>query len=133
MNVNNANIAYNIGIYQPISSKVIDVPAGAKMGVMWGHVIGGAQVADNPDNPIAKSYKVMLLGSFAYKIRAKASNGATSGTSGLQWFKVSQNSLDSSGKWGLDRMIANSGWPYFTMPSCVASGQYLLRVEIIVM
>ena len=57
MNVNNANIAYNTGIYQPISSKVIDVPAGAKMGVMWGHVIGGAQVADNPDNPIAKSHK----------------------------------------------------------------------------
>ena len=34
MNVNNANIAYNIRIYQPISSKIVDVPAGAKMGVM---------------------------------------------------------------------------------------------------
>ena len=70
----------------------------------------------------------MMLRSFAYKIRAKVGNGATSGTSGLQWFKVSQNDLDSR---GVDRMIANSGWPYFTMPSCVTSGQYLLRVEII--
>jgi lytic cellulose monooxygenase (C1-hydroxylating) len=28
-------------------------------------------------------------------------------------------------------MIANGGWSYFTMPSCVAPGQYLLRAEII--
>jgi len=52
---------------------------------------------------------VMLLRSFAYKIRAKVSNDATSGTSGLQWFKVSQNGLDSSSKLGVDRMIDNSG------------------------
>lgn len=28
-------------------------------------------------------------------------------------------------------MIANGGWVDFTMPSCVAPGQYLLRAEII--
>jgi hypothetical protein len=27
------------------------------MGVMLGHVIGGAQVANNPDNPMPKSHK----------------------------------------------------------------------------
>ena len=35
MSVNDANIAYNTGVYQPISSKVIGVPIGAKTGVMW--------------------------------------------------------------------------------------------------
>ena len=83
---------------------------------------------DFPYEGIRSSYAAKR---FAYKIRTKVSNAATSGTSGLQWFKVSQNGLDSSGKWGVDRMIANSEWPYFIMPSCVASGQYLLRVEII--
>ena len=52
---------------------------------------------------------VMLLRSFAYKIRAKVGNGTISGMNGLQWFKVSQNDLDSSGKWDVDRIIANSG------------------------
>jgi len=28
-------------------------------------------------------------------------------------------------------MIANGGWHYFTMPTCVASGEYLMRVELI--
>lgn len=28
-------------------------------------------------------------------------------------------------------MIANGGWHYFTLPSCVAPGDYLLRVELI--
>jgi hypothetical protein len=30
----------------------------------------------------------MLLKKFAYKIRAKVNNAATSGMSGLQWFKA---------------------------------------------
>lgn len=28
-------------------------------------------------------------------------------------------------------MIAGGGWHYFTMPSCIAPGDYLLRVELI--
>lgn len=38
-------------------STVITVPAGAKVGAWWGHVIGGAQGANDADNPIAKSHK----------------------------------------------------------------------------
>lgn len=30
-----------------------------------------------------------------------------------------------------DNMIANNGWSYHTLPSCLAPGQYLLRAEII--
>ncbi|KAF2500549.1 glycoside hydrolase [Lophium mytilinum] len=124
--VNSGNMACNTGFHSPVSSKVIDVPVGAKVGVMWGHVIGGAQSAGDPDNPIAKSHKGPVI-----FYMAKVDNAASSGTSGLKWFKVSQDGLDSSGQWGVDRMISNSGWTYFTMPSCLASGNYLLRAEII--
>jgi cellulase len=63
--------------------------------------------------------------------RAKVDNAATASTSGLKWVKVYEDGLDSSGQWGVDRMIANNGWVDFTLPSCIASGDYLLRAEII--
>ena len=28
-------------------------------------------------------------------------------------------------------MIQNGGWHYFTMPTCVAPGHYLMRVELL--
>jgi cellulase len=49
----------------------------------------------------------------------------------LKWFKVSEDGLDGSGTWGVDRMISAAGWVDFTMPSCIAPGNYLLRAEII--
>lgn len=61
---------------------------------------------------------------------AKVSNAASTGTTGLQWFKVSEDGL-SGGQWAVDRMIAAGGWHYFTMPSCIAPGNYLLRAELI--
>lgn len=36
-----------------------------------------------------------------------------------------------SGTWAVDKMISNGGWVDFTMPTCVAPGQYLLRAELI--
>lgn len=63
--------------------------------------------------------------------RAKVDNAAASGTSGLSWFKVAQDGLTSDGKWAVDRMIANGGWSYFNMPTCIAPGDYLLRMELI--
>jgi cellulase len=56
-NVNDNNIACNFGFQSPVSSKVIDVKAGDKVGVNWGHIIGGAQSSNDADNPIAKSHK----------------------------------------------------------------------------
>jgi cellulase len=61
---------------------------------------------------------------------AKVSNAATSGTSGLQWFKVAEEGLNN-GVWAVDNMINNGGWHYFNLPSCVAPGDYLMRVELI--
>lgn len=69
------------------------------------------------------------LGPIQYYL-AKVDNAATAGTTGLQWFKVAQDGL-SNGKWAVDTMITNDGWHYFTMPTCVAPGDYLMRVELL--
>jgi hypothetical protein len=61
---------------------------------------------------------------------AKVDNAASAGTTGLQWFKVAHDGL-ANGKWAVDTMIANGGWHYFDMPTCVAPGDYLMRVELI--
>ncbi|OAL54841.1 glycoside hydrolase [Pyrenochaeta sp. DS3sAY3a] len=125
-NVNDNNIACNSGFRTPVSTKVIDVKAGDKIGVQWGHVIGGAQFANDADHPIAKSHK----GPTIFYL-AKVDNAATAQPNGQKWFKVSEDGLDGSGTWGVDRMINAGGWVDFTLPSCVAPGQYLLRAEII--
>ena len=125
-NVNAANIACNSNYKTPVSTKVINVKAGDRVGVQWGHVIGGAQFPNDPDHPIAKSHKGPTI-----FYMAKVDNAATAQPNGLRWFKVAEDGLDSSGKWGVDRLIASGGWMDFTMPTCVAPGNYLLRAEII--
>lgn len=55
-NVNDAAFACNKDL-KHTDSTVITIPAGAKVGAWWGHVIGGAQSANDADNPIAKSHK----------------------------------------------------------------------------
>ncbi|KAK6498298.1 hypothetical protein TWF481_010889 [Arthrobotrys musiformis] len=109
------------------SSSVVDVPAGAKVGTYWGHVIGGEQYAGDVDHPIAASHK----GPIAIYL-AKVDNAATTSSAGLKWFKVAHEGLDTSTKkWAVDTMIDAKGWWYFTLPSCLAPGNYLLRAELI--
>jgi hypothetical protein len=55
-NVNDGSFACNKDLTHK-DSTVITIPAGAKVGAWWGHVIGGAQGSNDPDNPIAKSHK----------------------------------------------------------------------------
>ena len=61
---------------------------------------------------------------------AKVDNAASASTSGQKWFKIAERGV-SNGVWAVDEMIANNGWHYFDMPSCVAPGQYLMRVELL--
>ncbi|KAJ4324942.1 hypothetical protein N0V94_000996 [Neodidymelliopsis sp. IMI 364377] len=126
LNVNDANMACNSNFKQPVSTKVIAAKGGDRVGVLWGHVIGGAQFSGDPDQPIAKSHKGPAM-----FYMAKVDNAATASPSGLKWFKVYEDGLDGSGQWGVDRMINNGGWVDFTLPSCLAAGDYLLRAEII--
>lgn len=60
-NVNDGNIACKSGFQSPVSNKVIDVKAGDKVGINWGHIIGGAQGGNDKDHPIAASHKGPVL------------------------------------------------------------------------
>ena len=63
---------------------------------------------------------------------AAVDDSATASPDGLAWFKIAEDNLDTAtGQWGVDNMIAGGGWANFTLPACVADGQYLLRVEIL--
>ena len=64
---------------------------------------------------------------------AKVSNAATAAASpDLQWFKISEDGFNTQNlTWGVDHMVANKGWNYFKIPTCIAPGNYLMRVELI--
>ncbi|KAI1814232.1 glycoside hydrolase family 61 protein [Poronia punctata] len=107
------------------SDKVIEVNAGDDIGAYFGHVIGGEQFPNDPDNPIAPSHKGPLTAWLA-----KVDDAATTSKTGLSWFKIWESTFDtSSKKWGVDEMIANGGTVKFQLPECIAAGDYLLRVE----
>ncbi|RDL33174.1 Endoglucanase II [Venustampulla echinocandica] len=127
-NVNGNEIACNTNLLNPVSNKVIQVPAGAQMSAWFQHVIGGPQFANDPDNPIAPSHKGPIS-----VYMAKVDNaGTASAYNSYSWFKIAEEGLNTgSGKWAVDTMIGNQGWWDFTMPSCIAPGQYLMRVELL--
>jgi cellulase len=60
----------------------------------------------------------------------QVSNAASAGTAGLSWTKVASEGLNN-GVWAVDNMISGNGWWYFTLPSCIAPGDYLMRAELI--
>ena len=113
------------------SSKLITIPAGSSVAGGWAHVLGGPQGSGDSDNPIASSHKgptqVYL---------AKVDDAVSASATGLKWFKIASDAVTSAGVWGVDNMIKNTdsagfGWQKFTMPSCIAPGQYLMRVELL--
>lgn len=113
------------------SSKVITIPAGSSVAGAWAHAFGGPQGANDADNPIAASHHGP-----AQVYLASVSDASTASQTGLSWFKISANTVTSSGVWGVDDVVASEdsagfGWQEFTMPSCIAPGDYLMRVELI--
>lgn len=109
------------------SDVVINVKAGDKIGAFWGHALGGAQWPGDPAQYIDKSHKGPIM-----NYMAKVDNAATSSAAGLKWFKISEESFDAGQRrWAVDSMIANKGWSYTTIPTCIAPGQYLLRTELL--
>ncbi|EJF60005.1 glycoside hydrolase family 61 protein [Dichomitus squalens LYAD-421 SS1] len=111
--------------HQPVSQAVINVPAGATVTAEWHHVLN--QTAGDSADPIDSSHKGPVI-----SYLAKVPDATQSTVTGLQWFKIYEDGLTAStGQWAVDRLIANKGKVSFTIPSCIESGQYLLRHEII--
>ncbi|KAK4212625.1 family 61 putative glycoside hydrolase [Rhypophila decipiens] len=125
VNVNDPNMACGQPGYR--SNVVINVKAGDRIGGFWGHALGGAQWPGDPAQYIDKSHKGPIM-----HYMAKVDNAATSSAAGLRWFKISEESFNAGQRrWAVDNMIANNGWSYTTIPTCIAPGQYLLRVELL--
>src|SRR4051812_27699497 len=80
------------------SQTVVKVAGGDRIGAYWGHVIGGAQVANDVDNPIAHSHKGPVM---AYM--AKVDNAASAGLNGLKWFVTLPNPSNPN-----DRLVAGA-------------------------
>ncbi|KAI1826778.1 glycoside hydrolase family 61 protein [Xylaria intraflava] len=109
------------------SDVVIEVAAGDNLGAYFGHVIGGEQIPNDPDNPIASSHKGPITAWLA-----QVDDAATADKTGLAWFKIWEDTFDpETNIWGVDNMISADGWVNFQLPSCIAPGDYLMRVEII--
>ncbi len=122
------------------------MPAGARVGTWWRHRLGQNQAGDS-DNPIALSHK----GPIQVYI-AKVVNEATADGKTAKWTKIASDGLDTStGLWAVDKLYSNKckpqslflfpvsqrenaneiGWYEFTMQSCVAPGDYLMRAELL--
>ncbi|CAA7261477.1 unnamed protein product [Cyclocybe aegerita] len=125
--VNSNDVICNGGInpyLQPVSKTVIPVPAGAQITAEFHHTLTSANTGDASD-PIDASHKGPIL---AYM--AQVPDATQSSVTGLKWFKIYHDGL-SGGTWAVDKLIRNKGKVSFAIPTCISSGQYLLRVELI--
>ncbi|TVY93875.1 putative endo-beta-1,4-glucanase D, partial [Lachnellula willkommii] len=104
------------------SSTVIDVAAGSSVSARWRHT-----QTSGSDDVIDASHKGPVM---AY---LKKVSDATSDTGiGDGWFKISEAGLDvATGTWATTDLITALGEQAIPIPSCIASGQYLLRAELI--
>ncbi|KAI0337490.1 glycoside hydrolase family 61 protein [Trametopsis cervina] len=111
--------------HQPVSQAVITAPAGSTLTAQWHHTLN--QVAGDSQDPIDSSHKGPVI-----TYLAKVPSATQTTVTGLQWFKIQEDGFDAStNTWAVDKLIANKGKVSFTIPKCIASGQYLLRHEII--
>ncbi|KAJ6256613.1 hypothetical protein Dda_8478 [Drechslerella dactyloides] len=105
------------------SPNVVDVPAGAEITARWIHTLDtdwrtGLIIDASHKGPI-----MVYL--------SKVSNAATASIPSSGWFKIHEEGYNSgTGKWAVDRLIADRGYK-FRIPTCVAPGNYLMRVELI--
>ncbi|KAF1981714.1 lytic polysaccharide monooxygenase, partial [Aulographum hederae CBS 113979] len=106
------------------STEIITVPAGADVAVEWHHGIE-PQPGDK-DDPMALGHSGPTI---AYL--AKVEDALDPNVKGLKWFKIAQDGLAPDGQYGTDRMYYAKGLVPFTIPPCIANGQYLLRAEAI--
>ncbi|GAB7347300.1 hypothetical protein MBLNU459_g3383t1 [Dothideomycetes sp. NU459] len=119
------NSAANTYVTPYPPTKVIEVPAGASVITEWHHTLAGLDTSDSAD-PIDKSHLGPIM-----VYMAKVDDATTTTVTGLKWFKIYEDGLDSNGTWAVNRLIDNAGKVSLDIPSCIESGQYLLRAELI--
>ncbi|KAK6539605.1 hypothetical protein TWF694_009814 [Orbilia ellipsospora] len=120
------DIACNTALVSPPPGAIINTPAGATLTMEWHHGGSGPDPNDG-DDPVASSHKGPIM-----VYLAKVDNALTASASGLKWFKIYEDGLDvASNTWAVDKFIAADGKVNFSIPTCLAPGNYLLRGELI--
>lgn len=126
--VTSPHMSCNLGWRKPINTKVITMPGGATIGILWGHVNGGEQFPGDPDDPIHPSH----LGSISDYLSPVDEFSDSEDGGDYKWFKISEDTYDPvTKKWAVNKMIDNDGWSNFTMPTCIPPGKYWLRSELV--
>jgi len=111
------------------SSTVVQVNAGDTITGAWLHELGATGPGNDADNKvIASSHKGPVL---AYMKKVADATANPSSGPGDGWFKIAQAGLISSNQWAVDKLISDGGIQTVTIPSCLETGDYLLRFEII--
>ncbi|KAF5360689.1 hypothetical protein D9756_004861 [Leucocoprinus leucothites] len=122
--ITSSSIACNAGVSP--TSDVIHVAAGSQVTAHFHRLPTGYNGPD-PSDPLDPTNKGPAI---AYL--AAVDSATQSDVSGLKWFKIWQDGYDTTTHaWGSDHLFNNGGNATFTIPSCIASGDYLLRVESI--
>ncbi|KAG9103176.1 hypothetical protein FRC06_011876 [Ceratobasidium sp. 370] len=109
----------------PYDKTVITVPAGATITHEWHHTLDSAGTSDTAD-PIDPGH----LGPVMVYL-AKVPDATQTSVTGLKWFKIAEDGLDSNGVWGVTRLYNAKGKATAVIPKCIPSGNYFLRAEII--
>ncbi|KAH9882631.1 hypothetical protein J1614_000867 [Plenodomus biglobosus] len=97
---------------------------GDKLSAEWHHTLDSKPETDK-DDPIDPGH----LGPIMVYL-AKVDNALTTQVTGLKWFKIYEDGLDAKGEWAVTRLY-NRKLVDFVLPTCIPSGQYLLRAEIV--
>jgi lytic cellulose monooxygenase (C4-dehydrogenating) len=123
---------------------VIDVRAGDTVTMVWHHTLDGDKPNDKSD-PVDPGH---LGPTLAYM--AKVDDARTEKVTGLKCkllyprlliahskmlnqtsgFKVHEDGWDGKNQWGVTKMYKNRGKVSFKVPSCIQSGQYVLRTRV---
>ncbi|KAF8967129.1 glycoside hydrolase family 61 protein G [Flammula alnicola] len=120
------NIICNTNFITPVSQTVIPVKAGDKVTAQFHRTTAG-YLGPDPADPLDPTNKGPII---AYLAQVPSATQST--VTGLEWFKIWQDGFNSTThQWGSDVLFINGGNATFTIPSCLASGQYLLRAEAI--
>jgi cellulase len=96
---------------------IVQVKAGDKLTAEWHHTLDSAGTND-PSDPIDKGH----LGPIIVYL-AKVDDALTTKVTGLKWFKIYEDGMDSNKEWAVTRLYNNKGKVDFTLPSCIQSGQ----------
>lgn len=105
------------------TSQVIDVEAGSTVTALWRFTL--QTTGTTPADILDLSH---IGPTIAY---LKKVDDATSDTGvGDGWFKIQEDGLTSDG-WGTEKIMHGGGRHDIEIPSCIESGEYLLRVELI--